>query len=404
MNEYFIIKNFGPIKDVFLELKKFNVLIGEQATGKSTVAKLLAVCRYFSYIANDQGVFNYPNENHFLEGLKSWGLNDSIKEDSYIEYKWKHYKVVVQYIEVVAIEHDEEGNAHEHKELLFLPKLSDCSNEFNALLSELEKLKPKSDSGLYDFTNLFWTIPTSFFQNDVASLIDNPFYLPTERGLQSIFSLGKNSIPNINDALFNQFANLDQIARQFSKGIEIEPLNVVYKNDSGRGYVRKKDQNSYYSLSKGASGFQSAIPVVLVVKYYSEIRKKVKTLLIEEPELNLFPLSQDKLVRFLVDKCVNNNISMLLTTHSPYILTSLNNLMYAYQIGKDNMSKVERIVERRYWVNPEDVSAYMLLPNGTCESIIDSEGLIKAEKIDSVSAILNEDFNAIMDIEINDTK
>jgi len=95
---------------------------------------------------------------------------------------------------------------------------------------------------------------------------------------------------------------------------------------------------------------------------------------------------------------------MLLTTHSPYILTSLNNLMYAYQIGKDNVSKVERIVERRYWVNPEDVSAYMLLPNGTCESIIDSEGLIKAEKIDSVSAILNEDFNAIMDIEINDTK
>ena len=126
--------------------------------------------------------------------------------------------------------------------------------------------------------------------------------------------------------------------------------------------------------------------------------------MIEEPELNLFPLSQDKLVRFLVDKCVNNNISMLLTTHSPYILTSLNNLMYAYQIGKDNVSKVERIVERRYWVNPEDVSAYMLLPNGTCESIIDSEGLIKAEKIDSVSAILNEDFNAIMDIEINDTK
>ena len=31
---------------------------------------------------------------------------------------------------------------------------------------------------------------------------------------------------------------------------------------------------------------------------------------------------------------------------------------------------------------------------------IDSEGLIKAEKIDSVSSMLNKDFNSLMDIEL----
>ncbi len=43
MEETLIIKNFGPIESVELKLKRFTILIGEQATGKSTVAKVLIV-------------------------------------------------------------------------------------------------------------------------------------------------------------------------------------------------------------------------------------------------------------------------------------------------------------------------------------------------------------------------
>ena len=42
----------------------------------------------------------------------------------------------------------------------------------------------------------------------------------------------------------------------------------------------------------------------------------------------------------------------------------------------------------------------MMLPNGECESIIDKEGLIKTEKLDSVSVVLNKEFNEIFDIEL----
>ncbi|MEO7801731.1 MAG: AAA family ATPase, partial [Ginsengibacter sp.] len=41
MKEKLIIKNFGPIKSVEIELRMFNVLIGDQGTGKSTIAKVL---------------------------------------------------------------------------------------------------------------------------------------------------------------------------------------------------------------------------------------------------------------------------------------------------------------------------------------------------------------------------
>lgn len=41
------IKNFGPIKEIdFCLDKQFNLVIGEQATGKSTLAK----CIFFSKI------------------------------------------------------------------------------------------------------------------------------------------------------------------------------------------------------------------------------------------------------------------------------------------------------------------------------------------------------------------
>ena len=49
--------------------------------------------------------------------------------------------------------------------------------------------------------------------------------------------------------------------------------------------------------------------------------------LLEEPELNLFPSAQNKLVMYVIDKSIANNHRVLLTTHSPYILTSLNNLI-----------------------------------------------------------------------------
>ena len=36
-----IIKYLGPVRELEMEIKDFNLLIGEQATGKSTVAKAI---------------------------------------------------------------------------------------------------------------------------------------------------------------------------------------------------------------------------------------------------------------------------------------------------------------------------------------------------------------------------
>ena len=401
--EKLIIKNFGPIKKVELDLGRFNILIGEQATGKSTVAKVLAVCRYFSYIIEGDPSFH---DDIFKSGLSAWGLSEYVKDDTYISYLCMHYSLVYERFTYNAEGSNDGGETIEEYEVSeFTFNLTPLSTEFKNLLSELDKIKPKDDnfenkeSAEYDFRFFDW-IPTSFFQNDVARVMDNPFYFPTARGLQSIFSLGKSSIQNISDSLFNQFAKMDGIARRYTNETYIEPLNIYYKNVRGNGYVRKANEDEYYSLFNAASGYQSMIPIVLVLKYYTELIKKSKTFLIEEPELNVFPTTQDKLIQYLSDKSKIFDSMVLLTTHSPYTLTSVNNMIYSYQVGQEHPEKVSKELDKKYWLNPTEVSVYMMKIDGTVENIIDEEGLIKAEKIDEVSKAINKKFNNIMDIEL----
>lgn len=397
LKEKLVIQNFGPIKSVELELGRFNVLIGENATGKSTVAKVLSVCRYFTYLLNSEHFIEHPFEN----GLEAWGMKECIKDGSYIFYKCKDYSFTAKYN--VEPEYDSEGEVDSVYEK-FNVFLNPISTDFKKLLEELEKIRPKSQS-IYDFSYLNWNIPASFLENDVKRIMNNPFYLPTERGLQSVFSLGKSSIGNLADSLFNQFANLDQIARLFKQETLIEPLSITYKNDNGHGFVKKDGEEQYFSLYNAASGYQSTIPVVLLMKYYGEIRKRRKTFIIEEPELNLFPTVQNKLMQYLVDKAINFDNQILITTHSPYTLTSLNNMMYAYELGLKNEHAVAEIIEKKYWLNPSEVSAYRMLEDGTCKDIMDrdeSGTLIKADEIDGVSRELNKIFDDLIAIEHNE--
>ena len=44
------IENFGPITNVEFELKKFNVFIGQQGTGKSCILKIAAFCKWLEKV------------------------------------------------------------------------------------------------------------------------------------------------------------------------------------------------------------------------------------------------------------------------------------------------------------------------------------------------------------------
>lgn len=401
MKERLVIKNFGPIKSVDLELGKMTILIGEQATGKSTIAKVLAICRYFDYlhssISSNENFINDFN-NNFENGLNEWGILEYVNEHTFIEYDCIHYKINgigIKEKTTKAFVEKNDGSFEERdlqKNRNFTFNIFEKTKDFSSLLDYMENLKEESKKGI--FTN----IPVSFYQNQVSSVLENPFYIPTERGLQSIFSLGKSSIQNISDSLFNQFAKMDMFNRSFQRETEIKPLDLTYKNINGQGFIKNKRQLEFSSLYNGASGYQSTIPIILAIKYYSEIRRKSKTFIIEEPELNLFPKAQKKLIEFFVENINNSGHSFLLPTHSPYFLSAINDLLMAYKKGLNNEVEVDKIIKKDSWLNPDDLSVYQL-KDGFAVDIFDKElNLIGENIIDDVSDEMNEEFEELLDI------
>ena len=176
---------------------------------------------------------------------------------------------------------------------------------------------------------------------------------------------------------------------------------------------RLYDAGHEYSvkLEDASSGIQSMAPLNLIVHYYAhffnlvesfnkavfryvmegdslkdfhpaqnvgDIPRKRVDIHIEEPEVCLYPDNQLRLMNQLVRECWNTNrdydISLMITTHSPYLLNQLNLLFKAYDMGTDiegakmnydqtdvyaveNGTLLNLKVDNAHLVNPEFLSA-----------------------------------------------
>ena len=125
-------------------------------------------------------------------------------------------------------------------------------------------------------------------------------------------------------------------------------------------------------------------------------------MIIEEPEENLFPVTQYELVKH-VFQSLNGNAdnSVVITTHSPYILTAINNLIQAGNVIASDVNKTAQ-VHQSLGVNTslqyKDIHAWAL-ENGRIYSMNDDEyQLISAAAIDNASDIINKDFETLLDI------
>jgi predicted ATPase len=129
-----------------------------------------------------------------------------------------------------------------------------------------------------------------------------------------------------------------------------------------------------------------------------------RTIIIEEPELNLFPKAQKSIMEFFTESINKYDNQFILPTHSPYVLTSLENLMYAHKLGNFSEGKykkqVNSIIEEEYWIDHKNVSVYYLDEENEIDLMDHEEALINKEYIDSVSNTINNVFDKLLEIEM----
>ena len=223
-------------------------------------------------------------------------------------------------------------------------------------------------------------------------------YIPAERNLISLFnkSLTTLLIAEVPLPKFLLFfsSEFEKAGNEFK---ELEFLNVKYIN--GDGLDRHKvyfNDKSYLPLEHSSSGIQSALPLYLTVKYFAQ---KHRSIIIEEPEQNLFPKAQAETIKYIIEQVSNEN-SLFMMTHSPYVLSTLNILMMAHKagtLGTESKQEVSKLINEKQWINPNDFSAYYL-ENGVTRDIKGRTGLISENEIDEISDDMTYAFEELLTI------
>lgn len=187
-----------------------------------------------------------------------------------------------------------------------------------------------------------------------------------------------------------------------------EVLCAYYVREFGIDYL-VHDDNRKVRVSHSSSGQQETLPLLIILEVLinNAFIFSNSSLYIEEPEAHLFPSAQNTIVKLLARLCnsKNKNFQIFLTTHSPYVLTSFNNLFLAGQIIDENQKKreqVESYIHSQEILSIRNASAYAL-EKGSCHTMLDKEtGLIDAEMLDGISEKINLEFDNLLNIQYGD--
>lgn len=376
--ERLVVQNFGAIQYIDIELKNLSIFIGKSGTGKSTLAKLIAIFRDYQFWVRTKTLEEY---------LADFRIDTYLNAKTCIEYENKYWYF----------------------------KYENNSSKFDPKDDFLDTLF--SESSLSYFVNKSRTIQSLEninFTKVLEAFMPKSLEIPAERHLVTSLSESyavldkENIIRSLPKTLLDFVAEFNDISKVMN-GTVFPMFNIIYEKDkNGRDYLILADKTRLL-LSASASGMQTAIPTLLVLEYYARKNENPKNFIFEEPELNLFPSAQKAFVEFLIERVVNRSHRLVICTHSPYILTSLNNLLYAHQIQRKfpaSQQEVAKVIAKNTMIASEDVAVYYLVAEGEFEDydtyvvdLLDKEtGLISGNELDSISEYINEDFEDLIEI------
>lgn len=336
MNEYLRIQNFGPIVDIELDnIVPLTILIGESGSGKSTVMKVLSMFRWIykrivlrSYVRQAK-IKKTGIGIHMKTLLNTSQLNEYIKSDTEIVYRRNNYTISYSNGKLNA-QADIPANE------LSLEKICYISDKRSMIPDFLENKIEKKNANYYlqDTLENFLLAADSIRQLPLD-------YLNVELKIKKSGKGDKYMIKGTNGKPCSI-----QLRNSSSGTQTVTPLSLIVEYYAKNFNSQKSMNSSLFSYLQD----NDKLDVFSTIKNIGEITSKNVHLFIEEPELSLYPESQSRLMDFLVNRCFMYehpyNMTLMMATHSPYIVNYLNVL-----IRRTETNGLP-------FVNPENVNVY----------------------------------------------
>lgn len=336
-----IIRNLGPIAEADILLKDVNVVIGEQSIGKSCVLKVSCFCTWVEKrIAIEQNARRFEKKGVFMEELVDFHrLNGYVQENTYIGYESDFMKF--SYDNKHGFLHEWKKDRWDYKR----PKVSYIPAERNlvAVIPNWFEVKSVADN-IQDFM-ADWSDARKSVGNDEEILnldvayhydegSDTDFvkmkdgqvlsFTNVSSGLQSLIPLYVH-IVNINSKKYqeredNSVKHKSEIEKLVNSMVE------YYDNNIGEAYIKNPKFGTIHQETSLEKEFipNPEMTQWLRERYISLSKTHHCEVFLEEPEENLFPPTQQILMKTLLNQVKRQKGNTLfISTHSPYILDIL---------------------------------------------------------------------------------
>ena len=412
-----------------MPINKFNILIGEQASGKSLLAKLVY---FFKNIGKH--IVNCIQDNEEIEDLYKILKNEFLIifpkeywEDNsgfIIEYQCNNFKIEIKNnlknsdIELKLADDFEyfykgvkEGFKKYKIDALWQISIKDSNLNMGSAISLKgyfrESNKFKHYSQIFDDI-IFIPASRSFFSaliNNIWTLSDQIDIDPMMKSFGKSYEYAQLIYKNIYKKNWNFLNNIsDNKSKKFSYTNSIIKGN--YEKINGKDWI--VGNNYKIELSRASSGQQEAFPLLMTLVFNALGFEFVnepnddnfkKYFFIEEPEAHLFPDAQNTMLSLISMLKHEMNTGFFITTHSPYILSAINNAILANEVIKKNNLTIEKYIslsDGAYPIDFEEISAFAV-NNGAITDIKDYEyKMIGSEVIDSVSDLFQDIMNQLL--------
>ena len=389
------IKNFGPIKEGSFFIGKYTVFIGNQGTGKSTIAKLYSL---FTWLEKAL-IRNTVSQKQLLQGIfknkpynSYYRINDYYKDDTILEYEGLRYNF-----------------KYENKKFSLTVKVDEPENIYKVM------------------------------------------YVPAERNILSVLNKPSNmkEWPKTLASFLETFEESKLNNKTYDLPIHDAP-HFEYDKLNNISWI--KGSNYRIRLTDSSSGYQSLVPLCLVTQHLDklvkenantdlsvsdkmELKKEVDRVMarndlsddvknamlqnisakykyagfinvVEEMEQNLYPQSQKDILFFLFEKCNNMNTNrLLLTTHSPYLINYIALATKAYsvweQLKDESLTKqLNSIVPKKSAIDIAQLYIYELTTEGTSNILKRVNDMPTDDNLlNNLLGETNDLYNDLLDIE-----